>query len=1148
MVFSNILKRLSIAILFFAFAFNGFGQATHLGFYAFPAKGNINSNLPSFEVQALTVSGTVDTTFHGLITLAKVSGTGSLGGIDTATAVKGNAIFGHVLFSASGTYVVSASSPGLTTANSSSVVISGTTVFGTPSKLIYFWDFNQTLPYEGTGQTTHPADSLGTAITPLLPDYTSNGQSAQIRYYRPNTKQTSAVRLDSTLTNAQNGSFLYEYNNSDYRYFINPDSLLPGGNMCIRANNPSLNSSFYLTMPTKGYQNINLNFALTGSGSTMANFLLFSYSSDGGKTWSGLSSAMDTFKIAGVHYPDSMLAQTSSTTSGKWIPVSLNFSSGQLISDNPNFILRFQLAGTANHNVVGYTQFDNFALTGDSICPTFSVNASNVNVCPLGRVVVSAQVVGGVENTYQWQEDAGSGFVNLTDGGFYSGTKTLNLVLTTVPANMSGRHYRLLVSSGLCKGLTSNSVLLTVRTLPSVTANALHPIACYGDTNQLLGGGAQTYVWSGGLYLDRIPFNTVSSGTYTVTGTDAYGCVNTASTTITMNPLPKVTASSDAVKNQVCLGSSLTLSGGGASSYIWTYQPTAPTGLSNPLNGVSFIPNSTQRYLVTGTDNNGCKDTASIVIKIDSLPHVTALATNSSVCVGNKIALRGSGNAITYTWSGGISNDVAFTPQIGKMTYTVTGSDSNNCKSTATIAITTFTPPTVLANSSKSVVCAGSSLILYGTGAKSYQWSDGVIDSLSFIPTAAKTYTVTGLDSNGCSASATVSVGYNQLPVVVANATSTEICQGTTTLLYGTGAVKYTWTGNITDSIAFTPIATQTYTLTGTDINGCMGHDSITVLVDSVPNFNIKSSYTTCDGKAIAIGGLTNSNNNYQWSPSSGLSCVDCANPTLTVNGNNTYTVTATGNASGCATTKTVAITANPLPPVTATASSNKICVGDNETLTGGGATKYSWTGGVINKVPFTPSITTTYTVTGTDSHTCSATSTVLVTVNQLPLVTASTTAFNVCSGQTVKLTGGGALTYVWSPLVNNDSAFVLTNTQTFTVTGTDSNSCSSTATVTVTLSNCTGLQTINNSEVQINIYPNPSSGIATIQGIQATDIVTVYSLLGGKIISYIGSELINSFSNQLNLAAFGDGVYFIEVYNTVNNRNSVQKLMLHHQ
>ena len=340
-------------------------QATHLSYYATPAKGNIATNLPPFQVQALNASNAIDTTFHGLITLTKVSGTGAIAGIDTCTAIKGVATFGHVNFTASGTYVIAAAANGLSSATSTSIVISGTTVFGNPSKLIYFWDFNQTLPYEGTGQSNHPADSLGTATLPLLPDYSANGNKAQIRYYRPSGLQPSAVRYDSTLVNAQNGSFLFEYNNNDYRYFINPDSLFPGGNMCLHANNPSINSYFYLTLPTKGYQNINLNFALTGSGSTMANYLVFSYSADGGKTWSGLTSAMDTFKVAGVHYPDSMLADNPTAVASKWIPVSLNFSSGQLISDNPNFLLRFMLGGPANHSAAGYTAFDNFALSGD---------------------------------------------------------------------------------------------------------------------------------------------------------------------------------------------------------------------------------------------------------------------------------------------------------------------------------------------------------------------------------------------------------------------------------------------------------------------------------------------------------------------------------------------------------------------------------------------------------------------------------------------------------------------------------------------------------------------------------------------------------------------------------------------------------------
>ncbi len=188
----------------------------------------------------------------------------------------------------------------------------------------------------------------------------------------------------------------------------------------------------------------------------------------------------------------------------------------------------------------------------------------------------------------------------------------------------------------------------------------------------------------------------------------------------------------------------------------------------------------------------------------------------------------------------------------------------------------------------------------------------------------------------------------------------------------------------------------------------------------------------------------------YNWDPGALPGNNIVVNPMVTT----TYTVT--GNDAGCAATSTVTINTS-APNVTASASANPVCAGGAVTLTGGGAVSYAWTGGVTDGVSFVPLATTTYTVTGTDAGGCTATSTITITVNSLPVVTANAAPGNVVIENTpLTLFGGGAASYVWAgPVgITDNVAFnaTLSANGVFTVTGTDANGCTGTSTINITV------------------------------------------------------------------------------------------------
>ncbi|MDF2457063.1 MAG: hypothetical protein K0R51_3056, partial [Cytophagaceae bacterium] len=305
-------------------------------------------------------------------------------------------------------------------------------------------------------------------------------------------------------------------------------------------------------------------------------------------------------------------------------------------------------------------------------------------------------------------------------------------------------------------------------------------------------------------------------------------------------------------------------------------------------------PTGTNTYTVTGTDANGCKNTASRTITVNTLPTVTANTTTPSICIGESATLSGGG-AVSYAWTGSVTDNVSFNPTVTD-TYTVTGTDANGCKNTASATITVNDLPIVTANTTTPSICIGESATLSGGGAVSYVWTGSVTDDVSFDPTVTDTYTVTGTDANGCKNTASATITVNDLPTVTANTTTPIICSGESATLSGGGAVSYVWTGSVTDNVSFDPTVTDTYTVTGTDANGCKNTASATITVNDLPSTATTVNETTI---TVDLAGAT-----YQWVSDCGVSNDVLDNETgqsftASVEGN--YSVIVTEN--GCSAT-----------------------------------------------------------------------------------------------------------------------------------------------------------------------------------------------------------------------------------------------------
>jgi hypothetical protein len=215
----------------------------------------------------------------------------------------------------------------------------------------------------------------------------------------------------------------------------------------------------------------------------------------------------------------------------------------------------------------------------------------------------------------------------------------------------------------------------------------------------------------------------------------------------------------------------------------------------------------------------------------------------------------------------------------------------------------------------------------------------------------------------------------------------------------------------------------------------------------------------------------------------------------------------------------------------------DSVCSGISVTLTASGATSYTWsTGATSANITVTPTITTSYTVTGANA--CINTGTTSIKVNPSPTLTVSTTT-PICEGAAATLIASGANTYSWNTGATTSSIMVTpTITTTYTVTGTNPNGCKNTDTLSVVVINCTtGINQLANNS-QISIYPNPNNGSFVIETNSTTkQTIQLYDVNGKMVLTQIISGKTNIDASNLS-----EGVYNISI---IRNEGIVNKRMV---
>lgn len=441
--------------------------------------------------------------------------------------------------------------------------------------------------------------------------------------------------------------------------------------------------------------------------------------------------------------------------------------------------------------------------------------------------------------------------------------------------------------------------------------------------------------------------------------------------------------------------------------------------------------------------------------------------------------------------------------------------------------------PFVIANSTATVVCAGTNITLSGSGATTYTWSGGVSDGIPFIPTATTTYTVIGTDVNGCTNSAVKNITVNPLPTVNAGSDQTLNCSTSTVALVGSASPSSctpVWTGGVTsgaNSYSATVSTIGTYTLTVTDpSNGCSESDQVLVSSSvSIPTITISVSNTltclttTANSSVITSAALPT----YVWSGPSVISGGTTSNAIVDQPG--VYTVTVTDIPTGCSNTATTIVTQNTISPSpTASTTGTITCFSPTVSLVGGPASgvTYLWSGPGFSSGTSSQNASATsagnYTLLVTSSiNGCTNIAVTSVTQNTTtPSLSASTNTTSICSGSsaTISATGVGANTYVWNPgnLSGATRTVSPSSTTQYTVTGTNTvTGCSAFANITIT----------------VNPLPTINAGPTKSLTCASTFTILNGSSVGGSSYNWNGPGIVSGYTMS-NCNVNGVGTYSV--------------------
>lgn len=784
------------------------------------------------------------------------------------------------------------------------------------------------------------------------------------------------------------------------------------------------------------------------------------------------------------------------------------------------------LAGTAN-----------VVVNASPATPVPSINGSTTPaaICAGGTITLTTPTIGGA--TYSW-----------TGPNSYSAAVRNPPAITNATPAMGGT-YSLTVTVAGCTS-AAGTVSIVVNPIPATpTAGSNSPV-CTGTTINFTTPAVTgaTYAWTGPSAFtstlqnpSRTGATVTMAGTYSVTITVS-GCISLAGTTtvvVSSTVTPSVAISLSSGTNPSCAGQPLTftaspVNGGTTPSYQWQVNGSN-VGTNSPTFISSAITNG-QAVTCIMTSSSGCASPVSatsnsIAMTINPVPATPSASSNSPVCSGNTIDLTSSVvSGAAYNWTGpnsfastlqNPSTAASTTSMAGIYSVTATVSGCTSLAGTVSVIVNATVAPSVTISASPAgPICSGTSITftavsVNGGTTPTYQWQVNGLNAGAGGPTFINSSLANG-------------------DIVTCVLNSNAICASPST------AASNAITMSVTNSVAPTI--------------------SISIASGSNP---------MCNGQMITfLASVTNGGSSpaYQWQVNgsnagtnfatftSGI-LFDGAVVTCILTSNAACASPATSTSPGITMTVNAIVT----PALNITATDSIICIGDPVTFTatgtnGGSAPSYQWQVNGVN-TGTNASVFNSSTLNNGDVVTCILTSSepcvtnsiansngINMTVNPIPPTPTITQSGSVLTSSA----SSGNQWYLNGALLPGE----INQTYTFTVNGTytvieTTNGCSSSGSAPVVIINV-GISGIADAEM-LSVYPNPNDGnfMLTFYSLEKlTYTIKIENAIGQLVYDEEIKDFTGTYSKQLSIAEFGNGVYTLSLINSKNE--TVKKIIVY--
>jgi hypothetical protein len=615
---------------------------------------------------------------------------------------------------------------------------------------------------------------------------------------------------------------------------------------------------------------------------------------------------------------------------------------------------------------------------------------------------------------------------------------------------------------------------------------------------------------------------------YRVQGQNSLGLRSGAIDSILTKSIPQLQVTGPTLP---CVGSTITPIVSVTSpdtTLVLTYQVNnGPLMSSPPTHVVANASPIVFTVNATGSYTEAITQSVTITpLSASNAPVSLVVSGATTFCQGGSVTLSAPTGVSSVSWSNGQSGNSLVVNASG--TYTATYITNNGCTVTSnpvTVAVNPIPQPVISSGSGQLAFCTGGSLVLNAsTGASGYQWfRNGTAvtgaTSSSFTALLPGTYTVQSTTSSGCvGLSAAVQIQEIALPTASISTSSTSpVCVGDTVTLSAPSGFSYLWSnGATTQSIEVW--TSGSFTVQVTNSNSCSNTSSATqVSFNPIPAMSVSSSgpLTFCPNSSVTLTAAPGFAN-YVWSNGA-------TTQSIIVTSSGSYSATGY-TSSGCQVTSApTAVTVNALPVATVTANGpTSFCPGDSVQLSAAAPQgNIVWnTGSTASSIWVKAA--GTYSVMVTDGG-CSAVSNT-VSVSQLPQPTTPTVYYSnnanllissAPQGNQWILNGAdipGADSTTWYPTQNGLYSVRVTN----------ASGCISESDVFNYVNIGTGEAALK----AVSIYPNPTTGISTIELPESEAVIRVYDGIGRLILEGQSSEL----RYQIDLTRFASGVYRVAV------------------